>query len=354
MVEFAGYEMPIQYLDGISKSHFHTRQKASLFDVSHMGQLKIVGSDRVKFVERITVADISAIPTGTGALSLITNERGGIIDDTIVTNFGDSVGMVVNGGCKDKDKAHFDAQLELFKEKGRDVNIVWSTNSLVALQGPLSVKVLQKLTDFDVNSLHFFGCASFLVDGVICQVQRSGYTGEDGFEISIPYEQTQRVVVAILNQEDVLPAGLGSRDTLRLEAGLCLYGNDLDETITPKQASLTWTISERRKKSGGFIGDKAILAELDVKLTDLSRRRVGFVGNTKTPARHGAIIYSGDEEIGVVSSGNVSPTLGIPIGMAYVKGKYGKIGSILHADVRGKRVEITVAKLPFIELGYHK
>jgi len=356
LVPFAGWEMPVQYPEGLVASHVHTRTKSSLFDVSHMGQLRIHGKDRVELIETITVADMKNCPVGMGLYSLITNPKGGIIDDTIVSNLGDCINMVVNAGCKDKDAAHIHSVFDSFKKNKKDVRLEWLTNSLIALQGPDSEKVLQRFVKDDLSKLSFFYGKNLNIDGANCFAQRSGYTGEDGFEISIPSEKVESISRKLLAQPEVKPCGLGARDTLRLEAGLCLYGNDLDETITPKQASLTWTITERRQKEGGFIGDKFIIPELAIKLNDLSRRRIGFQIASGAPAREHTTIHdpSTGEEIGVVTSGTMSPVLKYPIGMGYVKGKYGKIGGTIKVSIRGKLIEASVVKTPFVPTKYKK
>jgi len=311
MVPFAGWSMPVQYQEGILKSHLHTREKASLFDVSHMGQLQITGKDRVEFIEHLTVVDAKNLPEFRGSYSLITNSKGGIIDDTIIANAKDFLYVVVNAGCFDKDMVHIRAQEKNFQQKGKDVVVqTWADRSLLALQGPLAEKSLQKITQGDLSKLTFFGGGFFSVKGSKCYIQRSGYTGEDGFEISIPSQATEQIAQTLLEDQDVKPCGLGARDSLRLEAGLCLYGHDLDEDTTPKQANLVWTISKRRAEDGGFIGSDVILKELPGKINDLLKRRVGlFVEGS--PAREGATVHdpATGQQIGVVTSGTFSPVL---------------------------------------------
>jgi aminomethyltransferase len=354
MVPFAGYDMPVQYPDGILASHLHTREKSSLFDVSHMGQLKLTGKDRVEFIERVTVADVKNLPIFTGMYSLIPNEQGGLIDDTIVTNAKDFLYVVVNAGCFDKDWKHLKEQEKVFKAKGKDVNLeVWANRSLIALQGPASEAALQSLTKTDLSKLTFFKGGFVNISGAECYIQRSGYTGEDGFEISIPTPKVVEITKTLLNQPNVKPAGLGPRDSLRLEAGLCLYGNDLDETTTPKQANLVWTISQRRQTEGGFIGDKVILGEIPGKIGDLPRRRVGlFVDGS--PAREHATIHdpSNEQQIGIVTSGTFSPVMKRGIAMAYVKPPHHKMDGRVLVNVRGKMREATVTKMPFVPTSY--
>lgn len=355
MVPFAGWDMPVQYPDGVLKSHLHTREAAGLFDVSHMGQLKVTGKDRAEFVEYVTVADVKNLAPFRGCYSLIPNEKGGLVDDTIVTNAGDFLYVVVNAGCFDKDMVHLQAQLSKFKAKGKDVDLqVWGNRSLVALQGPKAVDALQRHTSFDLSTLKFFTGGFVKIQGVECYVQRSGYTGEDGFEISIPTPNVESITRSLLKEKEVAPIGLGARDSLRLEAGLSLYGHDLDETTTPKEANLTWTISERRQKEGGFIGADVILAQLPQKISDLKRRRIGlFVDGP--PAREGASVHTlSGEEIGTVTSGTLSPILKKSISMAYVKPPHHKLDEKLKVKVRGKTYDATVTKLPFVPTKYIK
>jgi len=353
-VPFAGWAMPVQYPDGILQSHLHTREKASLFDVSHMGQLKITGKDRVEFIEHLTPVDAKNLPVFRGCYSLITNSKGGIIDDTIIANAKDFLYVVVNAGCFDKDMVHIRAEEQKFKKKGKDVAVqVWADRSLLAIQGPLAEKALQKITQSDLSKLTFFGGGFFSVKDAQCYIQRSGYTGEDGFEISVPSQAVEKIAQALLQDQDVKPCGLGARDSLRLEAGLCLYGHDLNDDITPKQANLLWTISKRRSEEGGFIGSDVILAEIPGKINDLPKRRVGlFVEGS--PARENATIHDpvSGQEIGVITSGTFSPVLKKAIAMAYVKPPYHKLDGKVHVNVRGKMREATVTKMPFVPTKY--
>jgi len=349
--------MPVQYKEGIVQTHLHTRCAAGLFDVSHMGQLKITGRDRNEFIENLTVVDTKLLPEFTGCLSLITNTRGGIIDDTIVTNAGDFLYVVVNAGCYERDMVHIREVEKQWKLRGLDVTVSdWSGRSLLALQGPLAESVLQPfVTSGDsLKRLTFFKGGFFNIHGVQCYVQRSGYTGEDGFEISIPTEAVVPFFRDLVAHEKVLPVGLGARDSLRLEAGLCLYGHELDEDTTPKQANLVWTISKRRQEEGGFIGAEAVLAELNKKINELPKRRVGlFVEGA--PAREGATIHTSLEpsvEIGKVTSGTHSPYLKKSIAIAYVKPPAHALGTPLLVNVRGTLRKATVTKMPFVPTNY--
>lgn len=351
MVEFAGWSMPIQYeSEGIVASHFHTRQKSSLFDVSHMAQLRITGKDRNKFLESITVADLSNLKPNSGTLSLITNAKGGIIDDTIITNRGDHIFMVVNAGCAMKDVAHMRQQLDNFKGEAKLEKI---DRSLLALQGPASEKALAAVLGHDLSKLDFMNCldaTSGNIPNIL--VSRCGYTGEDGFEISVDHEHAIPLAKKLLENSDVHPAGLGARDSLRLEAGLCLYGHDIDETTSPVAASLLWTISKRRREEGGFLGAEHVQA--DIK-SGTAQKRVGFIVQGP-PAREGATIHhvQTDEVLGRITSGTHSPVLKKSIAMGYVHKDYSKIGTELVVKVRGKNYPLTVAKMPFVPTTYKK
>lgn len=353
MVPFAGYELPVQYDGlGVMKEHHQTRESAAIFDVSHMGQIRWTGKDHVAFLERVLVGDISSLDSGKAMLSLITSEQGTILDDTIVTHYGDHTFMVVNGACKHTDIAHFKQQMDEFDG---DVHMEHlEGRSLVALQGPKAAEVLAQHVGEDLSKLEFMnGIASTSVAGIAgCSVVRCGYTGEDGFEIGFEHADAEAVVSALLADERTDVAGLGCRDSLRLEAGLCLYGNDLDETITPNEASLMWTISKRRRAEGGFLGAEVVQGQLKDGVT---RRRVGIAG-MKAPARAGTKIFSADgsEEIGVVTSGTFSPTLKKPLAMGYVKKGHTKSGTDINVEVRGKMQSAQVSKMPFTPYGYYK
>jgi len=356
MVGFCGWNMPLKYSNaGIVESHLHTRAHASLFDVSHMGQLFCTGPERNTFMELLTVADMSALATGSATLSLITNQNGGIVDDTIVTNRGDCVYFVVNAGCYDKDMKHIGELLTTFKNRGGKANITPITDrALVAIQGPDSEKVLSQLTDTNLQSIKFMTGKFMTVNKVECFVQRSGYTGEDGFEMSIPAASAKSVVEALLKIPQVKLAGLGARDSLRLEAGLCLYGNDIEMDTTPKEASLVWTIPESRREKGGFTGDKIILSQINNKTPTL-KKRIGLVVQGR-PGRAGATVHDAESgaEIGKVTSGTIAPSVGKNIAMAYVKPKYSKIGTNLKVSVSAKLYSATVTKMPWITPGYKK
>eukprot|EP00949_MAST-11_sp_MAST-11-sp1_P003809 g3809.t1 len=353
LVDFAGYQLPVQYEGlGVMKEHLWTRSSASIFDVSHMGQLKFTGKDRAAFLETVVVGDIAGLENGCGRLSLITTERGTIIDDTIITNMGDHIFMVVNGACKEKDIAHIQSQMETFDG---DVTLEHlDERSLIAIQGPKAHEALQRhASDLDLAQMDFMEGTVTTVAGIEgCTLVRCGYTGEDGFEIGIPNEGAASLTAALAAENEVQLAGLGARDSLRLEAGLCLYGNDLDEDTTPNEAALLWTIAKHRRKEGGFLGADVVQSQLGGKIT---RKRVGLVG-MKAPARTGAEIFTADgsTKVGVVTSGTFSPTLKKPLAMGYVdKGHY-KVGTELAIKVRGKLQAAEVAKMPFTPYGYYR
>lgn len=355
MVDFAGYAMPVQYPAGVLKSHNHTRSpgKASLFDVSHMGQLRITGADRVRFLESIVVADLEALQPGEAKLSLITNDNGGIIDDCVITAYEDHLYVVVNAGNQDIDVEHMNKKLAAFKG---DVKIERLTDrALIALQGPGAVDVMAGLTpQVDFKELAFMtGVYTPLpVEGVDVILTRCGYTGEDGFEISVPSANAESFARKLLEDDRVLEAGLGARDSLRLEAGLCLHGHDITDKITPIEATLAWTIGKRRREEGGFPGHAIIMDQLKNKT--FTKKRVGFEVEGAA-AREGAQIYNeNDEVVGEVTSGTFSPTLKKAIGMAYVNKGVSKIGTELHVKARNKSQKLTIAKMPFVPAAYYK
>ncbi|KAJ1674553.1 hypothetical protein EV182_003048 [Spiromyces aspiralis] len=355
MVPFAGWSMPVQYSNmGALASHLHTRKHASLFDVSHMLQLRFTGKDRVKFIETLVVGDIGDLPAGTGSLSLMTNESGGIIDDTIITNQGDALYMVSNAACAESDLAHIRKHLAEFQKKGGEVELqVIGDHSLIALQGPDSAKVLADLVSKDLSDMAFMTARWMDVAGVRCHVARSGYTGEDGFELSVPTSDIVEVTRRLIAPKEVELAGLGARDSLRLEAGLCLYGSDIDATTTPMEAGLVWTVGKRRRAEGGFLGANVIIPQIKEK--GGSRRRVGLIVNG-APARAGSVIFAedGQTELGKVTSGVPSPSLGKNIAMGYVKKGYQKSGTALKVKVRNRILDAEVVKMPFVPAKYHK
>jgi len=359
LVPFAGYEMPVQYPEGVLREHLHCRNGSSLFDVSHMGQLKIHGKDRVAFIESLVVGDIQTLPVGHARLSVFTTEKGGIIDDTVITNAGDHLYVVINAGCADKDIAHLEAHLQTFHAKGGDVSmeIFSEKNSLIAVQGPHTERHLSKLAKGNIADMLFMTQKVVNIGGIECLVTRCGYTGEDGYEISVPTKHVDSLALSLLettktDETPIKPAGLGARDSLRLEAGLCLYGHDLNEDITPIEGSLAWLISKRRRDAGGFPGAEVILSQLK---NGVSKKRVGFVVKG-SPAREEATIHdpATKEEIGKVTSGTFSPSLKYPVGMGYVKDSFSKADTPVLVRVRGRDQEGTIAKMPFVPHHYKK
>ncbi|VDC05862.1 unnamed protein product [Peniophora sp. CBMAI 1063] len=351
MVPFGGWSMPLSYADvGQVASHKHVRSAAGLFDVGHMVQHMFRGPRAGAFLSHLTPSSLSSLPAFSSTLSVLTLPSGGILDDTIITKHADDAWYVVTNAARAKeDCAWFAQQLE---EGGWADGVKWEVlegQGLVALQGPEAANVLQKHTSFDLKTLTFGRSAYIPVDGVEVHVARGGYTGEDGFEISIPAEHTVKITSALL-EGPVQLAGLGARDSLRIEAGMCLYGSDIDETTTPVEGGLSWVIGKDRRAAGDFIGAEPILKQLK---DGPPRRRVGFVVSG-APARHGAKIFNaeGSEEIGVVTSGIPSPTLGQNIAMGYVKSGHHKRGTAVKVDVRGKLREASVAKMPFVESRY--
>lgn len=357
MVPFAGYALPVQYKESILNSHHHVRTKAGLFDVSHMGQLRIHGEKRLEFLESLVPSDLHLLERNQGRLSILTNENGGIIDDCVITRKEGHVYMVINAGCKDKDLKHMCAQLKLFNEKhGSDVAIehLGDDRALVALQGPTAANVLKSVSPADANidDLEFMYTKNIEVSGIPTWVTRCGYTGEDGFEISVASSKATDLMNALLAVEDCEPAGLGVRDSLRLEAGLCLYGHDLNETITPMEAGLGWCVGKRRRAEGGFLGADVIQKQIKEGVT---RKRVGLTIGKGAPAREDAEILSLDgESIGIVTSGTFSPTLKKPISMGYVKAEFAKSGTKVQVKVRGKVNDAEITKMPFVPSNYYR
>jgi len=364
MVPFAGYELPVLFKGengGVMKEHLWCREegKASLFDVSHMGQIRWHGEDRVKFLEQIVVGDIRGLAPGSGCLSLVTNKTGGIIDDTVITNAGDFVYMVVNGATKFGDMKHFNEQLDDFDG---DVKMEYLEDSmqLLALQGQGAAEAVKKLlpSDFDLVNMAFMSGTDTTLNGVPgCRITRCGYTGEDGFELAMPAGETENITSALLSDPTVLPTGLGARDSLRLEAGLCLYGNDLTEQTTPIEGALGWTMGgkgSRRRVEGGFLGSKHILKP-DGKFVKAERKRVGIKG-MKAPARQHAEIYdaNGETLIGEITSGTFSPCLKVPIAMGYVASTKAKAGTEVMIKIRNKMQKAEVTKMPFVESRYYR
>ena len=353
MVPFAGYSMPVQYKSGLMAEHQHTRQAAGLFDVSHMGQLKLIGADAAAALESLMPVDVQGLAEGKQRYGLLLNDEGGVIDDLMFFNQGnDTWFLIVNGACKLTDIAHIETHI------GNRCQIVTlPTQGLLALQGPQAVTALSRLVP-GVEKLVFMSGASFAWNGAELFITRSGYTGEDGFEISVPGEHTEALARALLAQPEVKPIGLGARNSLRLEAGLCLYGNDMDTTTTPPEAALNWAIQKVRRtggaRAGGFPGAEKVLAQLDNPAL-LTRKRVGLVAKERVPVREPAVLENMDgQSVGQVTSGLLSPTLNQPVALAYVQPDYAAIGTELFAMVRGKPVPMVVTATPFVPTRYYR
>ena len=355
LTEFAGYEMPVQYGLGILSEHQHTRAKAGLFDVSHMGQVILRGrsyTETALALEKLLPTDVLGLEVGRQRYGLLTTNSGGILDDLMFSNRGDHIFIVLNAACKNSDIKHLKSLLE------PEILVEEVLNrALVALQGPASETVLGELNP-QVKNMKFMDVETLLVSGVECWISRSGYTGEDGFEISIPAADAELVTRSILSNENVEFIGLGARDSLRLEAGLCLYGHDINQATTPVEASLTWAIQKVRRangeRAGGFIGSKIILKQLD---EGTERKRVGFLPQTRAPMREGVEVFETErskDTIGIITSGGYGPTVGHPVAMGYIDSKYAQNKNNLFGELRGKRVPVKVSKIPFVPLNFKR
>lgn len=357
MVPFAGYEMPVQYSAGVLKEHLHTRSSAGLFDVSHMGQIRLRSKSgkveaAAKALERLVPQDIMSLRPGRQRYAQFTNKNGGILDDLMVANFGDYLFLVVNAACKAGDEAHLRTHLS-------DECIIESIadRALIALQGPKSEEVLVKFCA-EASSMKFMDAGACKVDGIDCFLSRSGYTGEDGFEISVPAVDAERLAEKLLANNDVLPIGLGARDSLRLEGGFCLYGHDIDITTTPVEAALEWSVQKTRRlegaRAGNFFGAEKILSQFE---NGADRRRVGLKPEGRIPIREGAPLFGdliSNDQVGVITSGGFGPTLNAPVAMGYVPAKLAKTNAQLFAQVRQQRLAVRVAATPFVPNNYKR
>jgi aminomethyltransferase len=348
IVEFAGYSMPLQYPTGILKEHTHTRTRAGLFDVSHMGQVRVSGRGAAAALESLLPIDVVDLPRGRQRYAFFTSNEAGILDDLMVTRLGDSFLLVVNAAGKTADIAHLRKHLA-----GACTVDVLDDRALLALQGPAAAKVLGAMAP-QATTLAFMQATEITLLDTTCYVSRSGYTGEDGFEISVPAGKAEELARELLRNADVAPIGLGARDSLRLEAGLCLYGHDLDATTTPVEASLAWALSKARRaggaRAGGYPGADVVIEQLRIGVT---RRRVGLSPRSRIPVRAGAEIYDpAGARVGVVTSGGFGPTLGAPVAMGYVATAAAEPGTKLEAVVRGERVPLEVAKMPAVPHRY--
>ena len=346
MVPFAGYAMPVQYPDGIIAEHLHTRENACLFDVSHMGQARLNGAEAAAALETLVPGDIKNLGQGRTRYTVLTNDEGGIIDDLMVTNGGDHLFLVVNAACKEGDFAHIENRIG-----DRTELEILDDRALVAFQGP---KAASQLSHFhaEAETMPFMSMAEMKIGGISCFVTRSGYTGEDGFEISAPAGNAEELVRLLLDRPEVLPAGLGARDTLRLEAGLCLYGSDIDAGTTPVEAGLSWVVNKRRREEGGFPGAEIILGQLE---NGTPRKRVGIRPDGTAPARAPP---PGEDPagntIGEITSGGYGPGVEGPIAMGYIKSEFADQGTAVNLRVRGKAIPAKVTALPFVEHRYFK
>ncbi len=352
MVPFAGYSMPVQYPAGLMAEHLHTRQAAGLFDVSHMGQLRLVGADAAAAFETLIPVDVIGLGLHKQRYGLLLNDEGGIIDDLMFVNRGDDLFVIVNGACKAGDIAHIQERIG-----GRCEVVPLPDQALLALQGPQAAAALARLAP-GTASLVFMTGGHFEIAGCDCYVTRSGYTGEDGFEISVPAAQAEALARSLLAQPEVKPIGLGARNSLRLEAGLCLYGNDIDTTTTPPEAALNWAIQKVRRtggaRAGGFPGADTVLAQIDDPAL-LKRRRVGLVARERVPVREHTPLQSTDgAAIGEVTSGLLGPSVNQPVAMGYVAPGFAAAGTVVHAIVRGKAVPMEVSPMPFLPARYHR
>jgi aminomethyltransferase len=346
MVPFAGYEMPVQYPSGILQEHLHTRAQAGLFDVSHMGQVRLAGADAVRALEGLVPGDLMALMPRHMRYTLLLNEAGGILDDLMATRLEDGFFLVVNAARKEADLAHLQGRIT-----GITAVEPLADKALLALQGPAAATVLSRFAPA-VAQLGFMTAMETTLDGRKCLITRSGYTGEDGFEISLPASDAATVAEMLLAQPEVRPIGLGARDSLRLEAGLCLYGRDIDETTTPVEAGLAWTIGRRRRAEGGFPGAAIVLRQL---AEGAARRRIGIRPDERAPAREDTpIISPTGETIGRVTSGGFGPSVGGPIAMGYVDRLHAAEGTPLALLVRGVTRPARAAPLPFFPHRYHR
>ncbi len=350
MVPFAGYSMPVQYPLGVLKEHLHTRNAAGLFDVSHMGQADLVGDDAAAALEELVPGDIEGLKPGRIRYTQLLNDSGGIVDDLMVAKpeNGDTnrLHLVVNAACKDKDYAHIKAKLEgrLSLERKED-------RALLALQGPKAVAVLARF-DPGCADMPFMSLRATDIDGAAVTVSRCGYTGEDGFEISIPATSAEDFARRLLDETEVEPIGLGARDSLRLESGLCLYGHDLDEETSPVEAALEWSIGKRRRMEGGFAGDARVLRELNEGPV---RRRIGLKPLDRVPAREGTEVETLDgDHIGTITSGGYGPSVEGPVAMGYVNAAHTNDGTTVHLIIRGKAHDAEVVPMPFVPQRYFR
>ncbi len=348
LVPFAGYEMPVQYSAGIRKEHEHTRKSASLFDISHMGQIKLYGNDIESVLEQLVPGEIKDLQEYRQRYTVFTNESGGILDDLMVTKLPDCFFLVVNAACK---QADFDYLREKFSSK-YDIN--WINAALIAVQGPLAPQVMAKLQP-ELAQMPFLSAIQTSIEGISCLIHRCGYTGEDGYEISVSNEEAQTLTKILLRDESLEPAGLGARDSLRLEAGLCLYGHDLDHTTTPVEADLNWIIARKYRLKpqieASFPGAKTIMSQLD---SGPNRIRRGFLPESRIPVREETLIINSEgRKIGIITSGGYGQSIGKPVCMGYIDTKYDDSDDY-NVEIRNQKISLTKVALPFVNHRYYK
>lgn len=350
MVPFAGYLMPVQYSSGIMQEHLHCRDNAGLFDVSHMGQIIVEGEGAAQALETLMPVDLESLGINQQTYATLTNEQGGVMDDLIVTRWSENVFfLIVNAGCKMQDLEHIRSHLPGFAVR------YLGERGLLALQGLRATEIMAELSP-EANRLVFMNGCHSSIDGIECYITRSGYTGEDGFEISVDPSDAHKLADKLLSYDLVNWIGLGARDSLRLEAGLCLYGHDMNETTSPVEAGIIWSISKSRRvdgaKAGGFLGSETILGQI---ANGVSKKRVGFLVDGRAPVREGAeIIDQAGNVVGAITSGGFGPTLQAPVAMGYVTIEFAPVGTQLNALVRGRSLPITVTKMPLVQQRYFR
>ncbi len=353
MVPFAGYEMPVNYADGIIREHLHTRSAAGLFDVSHMGQIRVQGEQIAEKLETVLPVDLLSLKPWRQKYALFLNEDGGVLDDLMVIHLGAEFMLVVNAACKHNDLAYLQSHL------GTELDFsLLEDRALVALQGPKAAAVVQSEAgeDIDLSTMKFMHAAELSLNGYSCLVTRSGYTGEDGFEISIAAKQAEAFCRQLLRHEDVKPVGLGARDSLRLEAGLCLYGQDLTPERTPIEANIAWAISPARRstgeRAGGFPGAQHLFEQ---QQSGTAQKLVALLPEGRAPVRAGTKLFDSNQKpVGKVTSGGFSPSLGKPVSLGYVSTKFSDTGTALLAEVRGKQLPVNIVSLPFVKHSYYR
>jgi aminomethyltransferase len=344
IVPFAGYEMPVQYPAGITAEHKAVRESCGMFDVSHMGEFWVTGPRAVEFVNYVTTNDVAALAVGQVQYSTILNERGTIEDDCLVYRFADRIMMVVNASNAEKDFAHISRHAGAFGVHLHDAS---EEMALLAIQGPRAAQILQPLTPTDLSAIKYYFFTEGEVAGHRAIISRTGYTGEDGFELYVANDDAVAIWQAVMATGQVSPAGLGARDTLRLEMGMALYGNDIDDTLTPLEGNLAWLV---KLAKGEFVGRDALAKQ---KAEGVKQKLVGFTMEGRNFPRHGYPVFHDGQPSGVVRSGTMSPTLGIPIGTAYLPTAAAKEGTTFEVEIRGKRLPATVVKPPFYKHASH-